>query len=1272
MLKKFTSAALSHRVTGTKIPITKKTLLLFASTICLGFTANKTVAQITLVQDYVHKSPTTIGTFQGITYKEGGFSAMYPIQGTNGKEFWVCSDRGVNIDCANANPASCKPTYDKMFVFPNYSPKIHRIRINGDSVQVLRTITIKRPDKTGATGVLNPTGFGSTATEVASTDTVMDCANFSAKTAAKDIWGIDAEGIAVDKEGNFFISEENGPTIWKINPNGVVIKRYSPYANLAGAQTLDVQIDTCFKYRKNNRGFESVAITPNGKIYALIQSPLLYPNTSTGENTRVHRLLEIDPVTNTQRMFVYLNDGIIGTGSNQIRLRDWKTGDMAAINDSTLLVLEAGLRGTTDVRKIYKINISNATPVNSGLYGGQTLEALIDANGLAFQGITPVQKTLFLDLNANGWSPTLEKAEGLAIINDSTIVVCNDNDYGQVSPLQDGIATATGITSHVIKYALHGTNKLTNYQPLVPNYNIEGVTAQNSSQPPYLIPTIANARFTSILSVGDEVGGYKMVGVPDGLGAFDNNNGTFTLVMNHEFPSTSSGATHAYGSKGSFVSKWIINKADLSVVSGSDLTHTVKLWDPINSSYQTYTSSFPSPLAAFGRFCSGDLAAESAFYNAVTGLGTQERIMMNGEETGNEGRGMAHIVTGAEAGISYEVPRVGKMSFENLVANPNSGDLTIVAGLDDATPGQVYFYVGTKTNVGNTIEKAGLTNGNLYSIYVNGMLTETNTNMPAQNTPFTTINLGDVSHTDGTTLNANSNNAGVTNFLRPEDGAWDPLSRNDFYFATTNSMNSPSRLWKLHFYNIDSIMNGGTITAVLDGTEGQQMLDNLTTDNNGGVTLVEDVGNNVHLGRIWHYNANTDAFTKVAVHDSTRFLNGSANFLTQDEEASGILDVQSILGPGMYLADVQAHYGISGDLVEGGQLLAFYNPISAAMAAEVDLKGNNTSIPDGDITPSASDNTDFGTMGVNHAATHTFTLENAGPGNLRVSEINFTGTNASEYSLAGAPAFPWNIAANGSQTFTVQFLPMVPGTRTATMTVLNSDYSKMHYDVALKGNGALAEIEVEGNSNVIVDGDATPGTANNTDFGNISLGSDVSKTFDIKNTDMGDLIISAINFSGTNASEFTLTNAPAFPLTIAGNSTQTITVKFAPTATGLRTATIDIVNNDADEPDYDFAIQGTGATPTSVNTAAGASALTIYPNPTDNVATVSMNLKKDEEVTIRVFDIHGKEVLEAVHAKLKAGNQQISFQTSSLQNGNYFVQINTGSEAAKIKLVVIH
>lgn len=434
----------------------------------LFFGARAAHAQITLQQDYKNNVSAPIGLYQGIQFREAGFSSLFPIPNTSGREFWTLSDRGPNIDDANANPAACRPTYDKMFPFPNFAPKIHRIRVNGDSVQILQTITIKRPNGTDATGLMNPTGFGSTAAEVPSTDTVQNCAGFNLKTAAKDIWGIDSEGILVDKDGNFWISEEGGPTVWKVAPSGIVINRYTPYGNLPGIEPQDIAVDTVFKYRKNNRGFESIALTPNGKIYAFIQSPLLFPDATTGNATKVHRILEINPVTNATRMFAYLNDGVTGTGSNQIRLQDWKLGDAAAINDSMFLVLEAAARGTTDIKRMYLININQATPVGSGLYSGKTLEGLVDETGLAANGIRPVTKTLFMDLLANGWPSVLDKAEGLAIINDSTIAVCNDNDFGAASPNADGIATATGNVSHVLVYNLRGSNKIPGYQVLAP------------------------------------------------------------------------------------------------------------------------------------------------------------------------------------------------------------------------------------------------------------------------------------------------------------------------------------------------------------------------------------------------------------------------------------------------------------------------------------------------------------------------------------------------------------------------------------------------------------------------------------------------------------------------------------------------------------------------------------------------------------------------------------------------------------------------------------
>ena len=1014
-------------------------------------------AQITKLKDFENKYSKAIGEYQGITFREAGFSGLFTIPNTNGKEFWTVSDRGVNIDAANANTSPCKPTYDKIYAFPNYAPKIHRIKIEGDSIRILQTISIKRPDGKTATGIINPTGFGSKETELASIDTVNSCGvdnvNFLAKTVAKDAWGIDSEGIAVDKEGNFWLCEEGGPTIWKLNKSGVVINRYTPYANLLGSEVQDILIDTVYKYRKNNRGFEGITIAPNGKVYAIIQSPLLYPTTVIGEASRVHRILEIDPVTNATRMFAYLNDGVIGaSGSNQIRLKDWKIGDLTAINDSTFLVLEAAARGTSDIKRLYKININAATEVNSGLYNTLTLEALKDSTGLANNSIVPVQKTLVMDLLANQWPAALDKAEGISIINDSTIAICNDNDYGQMSTLENGIATATNKTSHLVLFGLGGNDKLTNFvQPNSPLAS--SITGPGSSEMPYLKTNIKDASFTSFLTVGDAApNNYKLTGVADGTGAFDNGDGTFTLLVAHEVRTTD-GVVRKHGQNGAFISKWIINKADLSVVSGSDLIENVNIYDKTNKSYRVVNTANPDVLGKINRFCSADLPSVSAFYNDKTGKGTQERIFMSGEEAGAEGRLFANIVTGANAGNSYELPFLGKFSWENALASPQSSDKTVIIGTDDATPGQVYVYVGEKTNAGNEIEKAGLSNGKLFGVSVNGLSTESSSSIPSAETGFSLVDIGAIVDSTGAQLESISKNKGVTTFLRPEDGAWDPNSPNDFYFATTNSFSSPSRLWRLRFADAINPEAGGTITAVLDGSEGQKMMDNLTIDKYGHILIQEDPGNQSHLAAVWQYDINTDNLIKLAEHDSLRFISGSDSYLTQDEESSGIIDMQDILGPGHFLLTDQAHYTIPGELVEGGQLLTFFNPYTFNSRSEISVLANNNEIIDGNNIVSTSDNTDFEKTIINQNVSKVFTIKNDGPGSLKIDDIQIAGVNASEFSLEHNPKFPLIVQAGKQVNFSIKFTPLNTGKRNAKVLVKNNDFNEGDFDFVISGYG---------------------------------------------------------------------------------------------------------------------------------------------------------------------------------------------------------------------------
>jgi hypothetical protein len=120
------------------------------------------------------------------------------------------------------------------------------------------------------------------------------------------------------------------------------------------------------------------------------------------------------------------------------------------------------------------------------------------------------------------------------------------------------------------------------------------------------------------------------------------------------------------------------------------------------------------------------------------------------------------------------------------------------------------------------------------------------------------------------------------------------------------------------------------------------------------------------------------------------------------------------------------------------------------------------------------------------------------------------------------------------------------------------------------------EMDLKGNGVSIADGDTTPSVADDTDFGTITAGT-VAHTFTIENTGGGALNLTGtpkVSVTGAHASDFTVTAQPASPVAPT-NGTTTFTVEFAPSAAGLRTATVQIANDDADENPYDFSVQGT-------------------------------------------------------------------------------------------------
>jgi hypothetical protein len=243
----------------------------------------------------------------------------------------------------------------------------------------------------------------------------------------------------------------------------------------------------------------------------------------------------------------------------------------------------------------------------------------------------------------------------------------------------------------------------------------------------------------------------------------------------------------------------------------------------------------------------------------------------------------------------------------------------------------VYVYVGEKAGSANPVEAAGLSHGDLFGIQVAGVAIETAATIVPENTRFSLYRFGNVSAMTGAAIESASVANGVTAFLRPEDGAWDPSNPDDFYFVTTATYTGPSRLWRLRFDDGAAPEQGGTITVLLDGTEGHHMFDNLTITRRGEILIQEDPGvpgiAPDHLATIWRYTIETGTLSAVARHDPDRFVLGSPGFLTRDEESSGNIDASEILGEGWFLLGVQAPYNIGdAELVAGGQLLALHVP----------------------------------------------------------------------------------------------------------------------------------------------------------------------------------------------------------------------------------------------------------------------------------------------------------------------------------------------------------
>jgi hypothetical protein len=271
----------------------------------------------------------------------------------------------------------------------------------------------------------------------------------------------DPEGVAVGRDGTFFVSDEYGPAINEFNRQGHLVRRIAvpekfliahPSGDVDTAgNSLELYPALNVRGRQANRGMEGLAITPDGRyLVGMMQNALIQdaglnaagPPGRVGVNTR---LLKIDLWSGATSEYVYVVDGISqGRGVNEL----------LAINDHQFLAIERDNRSLLptppnaaqipNVKRIYRIDITGATDVSA-------VEQL-PASGaqLGPLGIRPAAKSLFIDLLDASYRVTAtttikdiiaEKIEGLAWGQDladgrHVLFVISDNDLYPGRPTQ--------------------------------------------------------------------------------------------------------------------------------------------------------------------------------------------------------------------------------------------------------------------------------------------------------------------------------------------------------------------------------------------------------------------------------------------------------------------------------------------------------------------------------------------------------------------------------------------------------------------------------------------------------------------------------------------------------------------------------------------------------------------------------------------------------------------------------------------------------------------
>lgn len=345
---------------------------------------------------------------------------------------WAIGDRGPNIKVKAAvklyGVDRLEPLRDeegaKIMPRLDLGPAIAELRVLHDRVELIRSLRIADGRGRPVSGLPVPGG---------SHRRCEPAFGLAGESLPPDPSGLDTEGMAALADGGFWVSDEFGPSLVRLDADGRVLRRLVPEGtDLDGAAyPVDACLPAIAGRRQLNRGFEAVALSPDGRwLFLAFQSPLAHPDEPAHERGRHVRLWRLDPATGAvAAQYLYPLDPPEAFRRDRARgpldRSDLKVSELAGVGTDSLLVLERGSEST----KIYRVTPADALMIPSehlDVATRPTVEEL-SAREDGF-GLPVLAKHLLFD--SDEATEVGADLEGMAILSPCELLLVSDNDFG--------------------------------------------------------------------------------------------------------------------------------------------------------------------------------------------------------------------------------------------------------------------------------------------------------------------------------------------------------------------------------------------------------------------------------------------------------------------------------------------------------------------------------------------------------------------------------------------------------------------------------------------------------------------------------------------------------------------------------------------------------------------------------------------------------------------------------------------------------------------------